>query len=76
MSAAAKGRAFEHEVRNLFRKAGFSVVRGAGSKGEMLGQKVDLVATKLTRKNRYWVELTLVGAQCKVRGTTKATDRI
>jgi Holliday junction resolvase len=67
VSAASKGRAFEHEVRDLFRKAGFSVIRGAGSKGEMLGERVDLVATKLTARNRYRIVLTPVGVQCKVR---------
>jgi len=39
MSSAAKGRRFEHEIRELFRQAGFSVVHGAGSKGEMLKQR-------------------------------------
>jgi Holliday junction resolvase len=67
MSNATKGRRFEHEIRELFRKAGFSVVRGAGSKGEMLEEKVDLVATKSTRRNRFTCFLTIVGAQCKVR---------
>lgn len=67
MTSAAKGRFFEHEVRALFRGAGYSVVRGAGSKGELLGEKVDLVATKLTRRSSRKVSLTLVGVQCKVR---------
>ena len=53
MSTSSKGRAFEHEVRNLFRSAGFSVIRGAGSKGELFGEKVDLVATKRTRDTAY-----------------------
>lgn len=66
MSTASKGRAFEHEVRNLLRAAGYSVVRGAASKGEMLEEKVDLVATKLTPQNTYTMFLTLIGVQCKV----------
>jgi len=47
VSAASRGRALEQEVRELFRSAGWSVVRGAGSKeeldvdGELM--KVDLV---------------------------------
>jgi len=67
MSGATKGRRFEHEVRELFQKAGFSVIRGAGSKGEILEEKVDLVATKRTRQNKFTCFLTIVGVQCKVR---------
>lgn len=67
MSTASKGRAFEHEIRQLFRDAGYSVVRGAGSKGELLEEKVDLVCTKTTRQNEYKVLLTIVGVQCKVK---------
>lgn len=47
MSTARKGRAFEHEIRKLFKEAKFSVMRGAGSKGELFGNKVDLIATAL-----------------------------
>jgi len=67
MSTATKGRRFEHEIRELFRQAGFSVIRGAGSKGEMLQEKVDLVATKATKASRFKVLLTVVGVQCKVK---------
>jgi Holliday junction resolvase len=67
MSTASKGRAFEHEIRELLRGAGFSVIRGAGSKGELLEEKVDLVATRMTRENEYRVWITLLGLQCKVR---------
>ena len=35
MNTASRGRALEHEVRELFRQAGWSVVRGAGSKEEL-----------------------------------------
>lgn len=66
--SAGKGRRFEHEVRELFRQAGFSVIRGAGSKGELLEEKVDLVATKATRQNKFTCFLTIVGVQCKVKG--------
>jgi len=68
MSTASKGRAFEHQIRDLFRRAGFSVLRGAGSKGKFLGGCVDLVASKVARRNKYRVELGIVTAQCKVRG--------
>lgn len=67
MSKASKGRAFEHEIRHLFESAGFSVIRGAGSKGEMLNEKVDLVCTKTTPRNGYKVFLLVVGVQCKVK---------
>jgi Holliday junction resolvase len=53
VSPASRGRALEHEVRELFRSAGWSVIRGAGSKGELdvdgEPMKVDLVCTKTTR---------------------------
>ena len=48
MSDRGKGRKFEHEIRQILKAHGFSVVRGAGSKGEFFGDKVDLVATKPT----------------------------
>ena len=67
MSAASKGRRFEHEIRELFRQAGFSVIRGAGSKGELFEEKVDLVATKATKASQVKVLLTVIGVQCKVR---------
>jgi Holliday junction resolvase len=67
MSTASKGRRFEHEIREMFRQAGFSVIRGAGSKGELLEEKVDLVVTKASRVSRFKVLLTIVGVQCKVR---------
>jgi len=67
MSTASKGRRFEHEIREMFRQAGFSVIRGAGSKGELLNEKVDLVATKASRVSQFKVLLTIVGVQCKVK---------
>ena len=75
MSTAKKGRAFEHEVRELFRAAGYCVIRGAGSKGELAGAgKVDLVATRLTAQTEYKVFLTVIGAQCKVKKRRKSVD--
>lgn len=67
MNTATKGRAFEHEVRTLFEAAGYSVIRGAGSKGECLKEKTDLVCTKETRQNQFKVYLTIVCVQCKVK---------
>lgn len=71
MNTAHKGRRFEHSIRQLFEDAGFSVIRGAGSKGELFGVKVDLVATKEEWLNEYEVQLTVIGAQCKTRRRRK-----
>ena len=69
MNTARKGSAFENEVRLIFEKAGFAVIRGAGSKGffdSPQGQiKPDLIASKAGIKNRY--EIQIICAQCKVR---------
>ncbi len=67
MSHYSKGTAFECTIRKLFEDAGFSVIRGAGSKGTLLKEKVDLVATRLTPQNEQRVMLTIIGCQCKVR---------
>jgi Holliday junction resolvase len=71
LSTATKGRAFEHEVRHIMEPAGFSVMRGAGSKGELLDERVDLIATKLTAQNEFKAWLTVLGVQCKVRKRLK-----
>lgn len=68
MSDHGKGRNLEYEMRDLFKAAGFSVIRGAGSKGEMIEEKVDLICTKETRENEFTVYLTIIGVQCKVKG--------
>jgi len=67
MNRAIKGRNFEHKVRQLFESAGYSCIRGVGSKGAFLDEKVDLVCTTETRSNQLAVQLTIVGVQCKVR---------
>jgi Holliday junction resolvase len=66
MNQAKKGRAFELEIREMFERKGYSVTRGAGSKGEMLKEKVDLICTRLRRLNRQRVLLFVIGVQCKV----------
>lgn len=63
MSHYARGRALEHEIRRLFEACGWSVVRGAGSKGEVDGMKADLVATKRGTKNEDNVYMVVF--QCK-----------
>jgi len=45
VSDRGKGRKFEHEIRHILEAGGFSVVRGANSKGEFFGDKVDLIDT-------------------------------
>ena len=68
MNTARKGRAFEHEVRKIFEAAGFSVIRGAGSKGHFDTPegvvKADLIASKSLR-NTY--EVQIIAMQCKVK---------
>jgi Holliday junction resolvase len=51
VSRYARGRALEWEVRAIFEAAGWSVIRGAGSKGEVDGMKADLVASRRGTKN-------------------------
>jgi len=75
MSNANRGRVLEHEIRELLKNAGYSVIRGAGSKGELdidgEPTKVDLIATKST--NQIERTVYIVGLQCKLRrrrGTT------
>lgn len=68
MNTAAKGRRLEHEIRELFQSAGYSVLRGAGSKGTMFGVKTDLVATKATRSGKRSIFIRAIGIQCKVKG--------
>lgn len=64
MNTAHKGRRLEHDIIRLLKSAGYSVTRGAGSKGEWRGQKVDLIFSKETDKTTYTV--VLMGAmQCK-----------
>ena len=67
MSNATKGRAFEHEVRAMLEGAGYSITRGAGSKGYFDSPngkvKVDLIASRVDRLTRT-IQIILV--QCKV----------
>ena len=65
MSRYHAGRALEYEVKDLFAKAGWASIRGAGSKGEIDGYKVDLVFSKRSSQNESVVYLVL--AQMKRR---------
>ena len=67
LSTASKGRAFEHEVRAMLEAQGYSVTRGAGSKGYFDSPegkvKVDLIASRMDRVKRT-IQIILV--QCKI----------
>jgi len=63
MSQYNRGRALEYDVRAMFERAGWSVIRGAGSKGEVDGMKADLVASKRGTKNVDTVYMVVF--QCK-----------
>jgi Holliday junction resolvase len=72
MNTARKGAKFENDVRKMCEAYGFSVTRGAGSKGffdSPEGEvKVDLIASKFLQ-NTYEIQIILV--QCKVKGQKK-----
>lgn len=70
VNRAAKGRKLEHYIRQILEDAGFSVVRGAGSKGEFFDEKVDLVATKVSTQGTEY-KLLIYGFQCKVHASSK-----
>lgn len=67
MSNYSRGRSLEHEIRKLFISAGYSVIRGAGSKGEALGFPSDLVASKYTDQNKREVWLAIMQMKVKKR---------
>lgn len=53
------GRRLEYVVKDLFEKDGWSSIRGAGSKGEIDGYKVDLVFSKRSAQHESVVYLVL-----------------
>lgn len=65
MNTARKGASLERYIRKLFEADGWSVIRGAGSKGEVLDWKSDLVATKYTDQTKREVWLAIM--QMKVK---------
>lgn len=65
MNTAKKGASLERYIRQLLEADGWSVVRGASSKGEVLDWKADLVATKYTDQTKREVWLAIM--QMKVR---------
>lgn len=67
MNTAKKGRNLEWHIRQLLEADGWSVMRGASSKGEALGWKADLVATKYTDQNKREVWLAIMQMKVKKR---------
>lgn len=65
MNTAKKGANLERYIRQLLEADGWSVIRGAGSKGEALQWKADLVASKYTDETKREVWLAIM--QMKVR---------
>lgn len=58
-----RGINLENKIRKLFQDAGYDVIRGAGSKGKVLGFDTDLVASRTFGKNEDTVGIVLL--QCK-----------
>jgi Holliday junction resolvase len=67
MNTAQKGANLERYIRQLLEADGWSVIRGASSKGEALGWKADLVATKYTDQTRREVWLAIMQMKVKKR---------
>lgn len=61
---ANKGISFERQLKKLFEENGFSVMRGAASKGTVFNEKADLIATLETPSNTKKAYMLIV--QCKV----------
>ncbi len=67
-----KGIEFERQLKKDLESLGYSVMRGAASKGELFGMKVDLIVSKDTPQNKKTAYFTIVrdgiaGAQLKVK---------
>lgn len=59
MSRYHAGRRLEYEIKALFEADGWQSIRGAGSKGEIDGYKVDLVFSKRSAQHESVVYLVL-----------------
>lgn len=71
MTNYRKGRALEYEVIDLFKQAGWSVIRGAGSKGEVDGMKVDIQVSKRGTKYLDTVYIALLQAKRVSHGSRR-----
>lgn len=67
MNTAQKGANLERYIRQLLEADGWSVVRGASSKGEVLDWKADLVATKYTDQTKREVWMAIMQMKVKKR---------
>ncbi len=67
MNTAQKGANLERYIRKLFEADGWSVIRGASSKGEALAWKADLVATKYTDETKREVWMAIMQMKAKKR---------
>lgn len=67
MNTAQKGATLERHIRQLLEADGWSVIRGAGSKGEVLKWKTDLLATKYTDQTERELWIAIIQAKVKKR---------
>lgn len=67
MNTAQKGANLERYIRKLFEGDGWSVIRGAGSKGKALNWEADLVATKYSDETKREVWLAIMQMKVKKR---------
>lgn len=76
MSQYRRGVALERELIALLKSGGYSIVRGAGSKGDVAVPggvvKADIVATKQSPRNKKTVYLVLL--QAKLTKQNKETE--
>jgi len=67
LSNYSSGRSLEYELKALFEGAGWEVMRGSSSKGNVLGFKADLVCTRWTNTIKRTAYLVLVQAK-RIKG--------
>lgn len=63
MNNYSSGRSLEYELKALFEAAGWEVLRGSSSKGNVLGFKADLVCSRWTDTIKRTAYLVLVQAK-------------
>lgn len=70
-NTAHKGRRLEHEVKRLLEENGWSVTRGAGSKGHFDSPegvvKADLIASRRGTQNKYELQIILIQAKVSAK---------
>lgn len=75
MSNYRAGTTFEREIINLLKQHGFSVIRGAGSKGEVAEfGKSDFIASKITDQKEYTLGFAVF--QCKTKKRKKGVEEV